>query len=76
MTWQPHRTKNPRNCDQCPPRHPAVWNLGARGYPTMYLCDDHARRLAVVYEIEGPPDVTQNARIVDKKASILSTERA
>jgi len=57
MTWQLHRTKHPRNCDQCPPRHPAIWNLHQPGYPTMFLCDDDARRLAITYAIEGPPAI-------------------
>jgi hypothetical protein len=60
LTWQHHRTKHPRNCDQCPPRHPAIWNFHLPKVPPMYLCDDHARRLAVIYEIEGPPGVSHH----------------
>jgi hypothetical protein len=57
LTWQRHRTKHSRNCDQCPPRHPAIWILHQRGVPSIFLCIAHAERMAKTYELERPPRI-------------------
>jgi len=55
MTWKRHRTHNPRNCDNCPPRHPAIWILNRRPFSDEYLCVVHAEREAAAYGIDPPP---------------------
>lgn len=53
--WKRHRLKHPRNCDRCPPRTPAMWNLDRSPFPMEYLCDMHARKEAEAYGIMPPP---------------------
>lgn len=55
MSFHRHRTRNPRNCDHCPPGHKAVWIFKEKHLPSLYLCDEHARRQAHTMDIEEPP---------------------
>jgi hypothetical protein len=53
--WTRHRKSNPRNCDACPPRHPAVWIFNRSPFPAEYFCVEHANREADAYGVDRPP---------------------